>query len=173
MGVQCCSNEFGKELCDALSTNSLSFKLDPTGIFTDSASFIDIIPECTNVSVGYFNEHTVQEIQNMTFLENLCKAVVSCDWKSLGVHRKLLNDIESFGKHKKLGAELKRTVFYNHDNMSVESDVLSFEFDVTDADFEHLDTDLFKLQTVLRKSGLNPETTKLKLSQNKIKIEVR
>jgi len=173
MGVQCCSNEFGRQLCEQLSKNGLSLKLDPTGIFTDSASFIDIIPECTNVSVGYFNEHTVQELQNMTYLENLCKSAVSCDWEGLEVHRKIANDVESFGKHKKLGQELKRTVFYNHDNMSVEEDIFSFEFDITDADFEHLDSDLFKLQGVLRKNGLNPETTKLQLLQNKIKIDVK
>jgi hypothetical protein len=174
MGVQCCSNEFGKELCDALSTNGLAFKLDPTGIFTDSASFIDQIPECTNISVGYFNEHTVQEFQNMTHLENLCKAAVSCDWKSLGVHRKLDSNIDEFGKHKKVGQELTRTMFYNHDRMSVENEVLSFEFEITDAEYEHLDSDLYKMVNIMKRNGVNisPET-KVKLSQNKIKIEVK
>ena len=31
----------------------LLYATDPTGIFTDTANFVDIIPECTNISCGY------------------------------------------------------------------------------------------------------------------------
>jgi hypothetical protein len=68
LGRQCCSNEFGTGLCNAYNAHGLNLSLDNGGIYTDSASFIDDIPECTNVSVGYLNEHTGREQQNMTFL---------------------------------------------------------------------------------------------------------
>ena len=83
----CCSSEFANSLCSQLNSNGISMRPDPTGIFTDSANFIDKIPECTNISVGYFDEHTHREHQNITFLEKLCKAVVKCKWDKLIVAR--------------------------------------------------------------------------------------
>jgi hypothetical protein len=50
-----------------------------------SASFIDDIPECTNISVGYNFEHT--ETQNITYLDRLAKASVNVDWSSLPTAR--------------------------------------------------------------------------------------
>jgi hypothetical protein len=174
MGSQCCSNEFALQICDEMSKNGLSMKIDPTGVFTDSASFMDIIPECTNISVGYFNEHTHQEMQNLTFLEKLCKASIGCDWKGLTVHRKLTSDVSQFGKHKKLGQELKRAVFYNHDKMDVDNDILFFEFEVIDVNYEHLDSDLYKMINVMKRNGANiSPDTKVSLFQNKIKIDVK
>jgi len=169
MGVECCSNEFAQEICNKLSNSGLKLSLDNTGIFTDSANFIDLIPECTNISVGYFDEHTHNEMQNITFLEMLCKAVVSCDWKSLKVHRKLEYDFESFGSHKKIANELKRVYFSNRTKMNVEDGIFSFEFEITDTDFESLDRDLTKLQNIIKKYGGGPET-KLNFTKNKIKI---
>jgi hypothetical protein len=85
----CCSDEFAKDLASQLNKANLSFNFrpDPTGIFTDSACFIELIPECTNISVGYFSEHQVVEKQDIRFLKNLCEAVVKVDWESLSVMR--------------------------------------------------------------------------------------
>jgi hypothetical protein len=146
--------------------------LDPTGVFTDSANFIDLIPECTNISVGYFNEHTHQEMENMTFLEKLCKASVACDWAGMTVHRKMSSDLESFGKYKKLASDLKKSVFYNYDTLTPKDDGFSFDFEISDVDFEHLDTDLYKLQNLLKKNGVDTNR-KLSLSKNRIKIEIK
>lgn len=86
---ECCSNEFAKSLSKELNSKDLSFNFRPdnTGIFTDSASFIDDIPECTNISVGYFSEHQVTEKQDILFLVNLCEAVIKVDWESLPIRR--------------------------------------------------------------------------------------
>lgn len=170
MGVQCCSDSFAKQICDQMT--DLKLNLDPTGVFTDSANFIDHIPECTNISVGYFNEHTHQEMQNLTYLEKLCKASVTLDWSGLTVHRKLSTDLESFGKHKNLAKELKKATFYNYDEISSEDDTLNFELEVSDVDFEHLDSDLYRLQTILKKNGVNPNS-KLNLTGNRINIKVQ
>jgi len=169
MGVQCCSNEFAQQICDQMSKSGLKLSLDPTGVFTDSANFIEQINECTNISVGYFNEHTHQEMQNMTYLESLCKAAVSCDWSGIKVHRKLADESETFKKYPQLVKELKRTNFYNFDTMRTEDDKFIFEMEVSDNNFEHLKTDLMTLQSLLLKNKIQ---TNLKFSGDKIKIEI-
>jgi hypothetical protein len=85
----CCSNEFAFELSKRLNSvdNSFKFKPDPTGIFTDSAKFMDLVPECTNISVGYYDEHTLKERQDIVFLKKLCNAVSKIDWESLPIKR--------------------------------------------------------------------------------------
>ena len=86
---QCCSDEFAEALADQLNKKNLTFNFapDPTGVVTDSASFMNDIPECTNISVGYFSEHRVNETQDIKFLNNLCEAVVKVDWESLPIVR--------------------------------------------------------------------------------------
>lgn len=88
-GSRCCSDTFGtalaKELNDAETT--FSYKNDPTGIYTDSAQFVKIYPECTNISVGYYSEHTYNERQNIEHLAKLADACLKVDWVSLPVER--------------------------------------------------------------------------------------
>ena len=84
---RCCSDNFAEKLVSEFNKSDMEFKLDDTGIMTDSASFMSKIPECTNISVGYFNEHTVNEIQNIVFLKKLCDACVIIDWESLPTER--------------------------------------------------------------------------------------
>lgn len=86
---ECCSNEFAQELSNRLNlTNkSFNFRPDPTGIYTDSAQFVDIIPECTNISVGYYGEHSSSEKQDIEFLKKLCSSVIKIDWESLPIVR--------------------------------------------------------------------------------------
>lgn len=82
---RCCSDEFAISLKSEINKNGLKFDLDDTGIVTDSASFMGQIPECTNISVGYFNEHTTREMQDIGFLIKLCSAVSGVDWESLPI----------------------------------------------------------------------------------------
>lgn len=84
---RCCSDQFAVELSKQLSVDRLDFRPDETGICTDSIQYQDFIPECTNISVGYFNEHTGKEIQNIFFLELLGDAVLKVDWENLPVVR--------------------------------------------------------------------------------------
>lgn len=81
---RCCSDKFAQTLSSQLK---LGFRPDSTGIMTDSASFMDDIPECTNISVGYFNEHTVNEFQDIAFLYRLSQAVSLVDWENLPTER--------------------------------------------------------------------------------------
>lgn len=77
---RCCSDEFALALGDALN-----MKHEPCqfGSFTDSANYTRIIPECTNVSVGYFLEHTEKESLDTTYLEELINALIRVDFDSL------------------------------------------------------------------------------------------
>jgi hypothetical protein len=60
---------------------------DNTGVYTDTAEFTDIIPECTNISCGYYFEHTAKEELDMVHFEQLAAAIVQIDWDSLPTER--------------------------------------------------------------------------------------
>ena len=66
----CCSPEFANELCNRLNNSKYGLEMEPdnTGILTDSAQFVDLIPECTNISVGYYREHTNEECLDLSYL---------------------------------------------------------------------------------------------------------
>lgn len=87
LGGRCCSIAFVNSLVDEFAKTGMVFKEDTTGVYTDSAVFSDIIPECTNLSVGYFNEHTEAEFQNMTYLEMLVDATEKINWEALNINR--------------------------------------------------------------------------------------
>jgi len=86
---RCCSDEFAKDLCSKLNSTGFGLAMVPdnTGILTDSAQFMSLISECTNISVGYYDEHTFREKQDIDHLYKLCKSVVSIDWESLPIVR--------------------------------------------------------------------------------------
>ena len=93
---RCCSDEFGKILAGRLSSTSdkLMLDIDNTGIMTDSAKFMGLVQECTNISVGYYNEHTFKECQNIDYLQILCNAVVEIDWETLPIARDIHEEID-------------------------------------------------------------------------------
>jgi putative aminopeptidase FrvX len=84
---RCCSDIFADALCKEFNKHGLNLRKDDTGIFTDSANFVNRIQECTNISVGYFHEHTKREFQNITYLEQFCEAVLNIDWEKLPSHK--------------------------------------------------------------------------------------
>lgn len=86
-GIRCCSDEFANKLSSNLSKYNMDFKLDDSGVYTDSAEFTSIISECTNISVGYYNEHTKIESQDIKHLELLAIACSKIDWEELPTKR--------------------------------------------------------------------------------------
>lgn len=80
---RCCSDEFAIGIQSEFSKNGLEMILDTGGVWTDSAEFTDIIPECTNISVGYYREHSTEEYQDIVYLQKLCDVVIKVDWESL------------------------------------------------------------------------------------------
>ncbi len=84
---RCCSDAFADNLAKELNKSGLKYKKDDTGVYTDSAEFTDIIPECTNLSVGYYREHTHNESQDIKHLEKLAEACLLVNWESLVTKR--------------------------------------------------------------------------------------
>lgn len=83
MGERTASNEFASALISEYKDAGLTFKADDGGSFTDTYSFIDTIPECTNISVGYFNQHSPGETQDAEFLVDVAEASTLIDWENL------------------------------------------------------------------------------------------
>lgn len=77
------------EFCDALAgqlnaaDETFMYMTSPDGVFTDTANLVDHVVECTNVSVGYFQQHGPNERQDIDFLKRLADAVLKVDWESL------------------------------------------------------------------------------------------
>jgi hypothetical protein len=60
---------------------------DDSGIYTDTAEFVDVIPECTNISVGYMYEHSDKEELNIHHFTALADAVLTLPWDTLPTDR--------------------------------------------------------------------------------------
>ena len=77
----CCSDAFAHALCEQLGEN---FCPDPTGTVTDALCLHEMVPNYTNISVGYHDEHTQNETVDSRFLlDVLVPAVLAVDWESL------------------------------------------------------------------------------------------
>jgi len=83
-GGRCCSNELATALGEAIGGG---YTKDPTGMFTDSALYTDIIGECTNLSVGYDHQHTRRENQSLGHAQWLLEALSKVDFAGLPLQR--------------------------------------------------------------------------------------
>jgi hypothetical protein len=71
------SVKFAAALADVLNKAKMDYKPCPSGVFTDTANYAHIIPECTNVSVGYDSEHTPAETLDVWHVECLRSALIT------------------------------------------------------------------------------------------------
>ena len=95
-GSRCASDSFGMALSVALSEahNGLLYAPSAYGVFTDTANFTHLIPECTNVSVGYYNEHSNNEKLDLHHLKKLAEAVIKVDWEALPTERSITESLQ-------------------------------------------------------------------------------
>lgn len=82
-GGECCSIEFAVTLGKALGMGHKP----AAGVFTDSANYMGLIPECSNISIGYMHEHTTGEKLDTLYLEALIERLCAVDWDTLPVER--------------------------------------------------------------------------------------
>jgi hypothetical protein len=61
----------------------MGHELDDTGVYTDTAELFGLVPNCTNVSVGYLNEHSKNETLNWPYIANLRDKLIVADWSKL------------------------------------------------------------------------------------------
>ena len=85
MGFRTASDAFANSFADALSMPQL--KPDTGGSYTDSNEYAEIVPECTNISVGYYSQHSTTESQDLAYLEKLVYALENADWSKLVYER--------------------------------------------------------------------------------------
>jgi hypothetical protein len=151
-----CSDEFANSLCQELINQGLHYELDNTGAFTDSANFINVINECTNISVGYFKEHTTGEYVNITFLEQLCKACINIDWENLTINRKIGYNREIVERHYDMLKEFKSLSFYNEVKLKAFNDRIFMQLKTVESPFMENYEDVSTLNTLFRKYDMNP-----------------
>jgi hypothetical protein len=86
-GGRCCSNTFAEALSDQLNDQGMLYMPCDGGVYTDTAEFIRLIPECTNLSVGYKYQHGDREEQDVKYLQVLAEALVAVNWDKLPTER--------------------------------------------------------------------------------------
>jgi hypothetical protein len=84
-GGRCCSDAFAYSLGNALG---MGHRPDDGGSFTDTANYTDLIGECTNLSVGYYDEHRAHESLDCSYLMELRDRLCELDGRDLIVERK-------------------------------------------------------------------------------------
>lgn len=82
-GRRCCSTAFVDSIAPMLPPG---YKGHP-GVWTDTGVYIDVVPECTNLSVGYSGQHGSGEIQSLPHAYALLEALLKFDASRLVVGR--------------------------------------------------------------------------------------
>ena len=85
MGQRTASDAFAKSFADALSMPKL--RPDSGGVYTDSNEYANVVSECTNISVGYYCQHSSSESQDLVHLKELRDALIDADWSKLVFER--------------------------------------------------------------------------------------
>jgi hypothetical protein len=88
-GQRCCSDAFSDALAKALNDASpgLTMAGRKAGGVTDTSKYTSLISECTNVGVGYWQQHGPNETLDYGHLVRLRDACIRVDWTTLPVER--------------------------------------------------------------------------------------
>ena len=78
------SDAFGSSIAAQLPSR---FKNDPTGVLTDTKIYMSIVPECSNISVGYENEHHPDETLCVNHLFELRDYMIKIDASKFVIER--------------------------------------------------------------------------------------
>ncbi len=92
---RCCSDEFAAVLAGKLGQG---WRPDDTGVFTDTANYVGIIPECTNLSIGYEANHGPREVLDVNHLLRLRDTLIEKDFHDLPVIR-IASDEDDYSGH--------------------------------------------------------------------------
>ncbi len=113
-GVRTASDEFAWSLAGVLGGGK--YRPDDSGSYTDTNEYAHIIPECTNLSVGYRAQHTQYEEQDVRYLIALRDRLVSADWSKLVIAR----DPADYEYRDPYGAAYGTPDFYDMHNLTME-----------------------------------------------------
>lgn len=84
---RCASDKWAQALADQLNQHGLDYAPSDGGIFTDTSNLARLIPECSNISVGYEHEHSGNETLDVAHLLNLRDTVLKVRWSALPIER--------------------------------------------------------------------------------------
>lgn len=97
-GQRCASDEFCLALIEQLKDEAHPFLLDDGGSYTDSYAFRGLVPECINLSVGYYDQHSRDESQDVPFATWLANRLIQVKWDELPtVRTPVLHDEDEGG----------------------------------------------------------------------------
>jgi len=107
----CCSNEFADYLIEEFRLQGIEFKKDPNAYYTDTAAFLNTIPEITNISAGGWGEHTKNEKTLITYTESVAIAASNINWENLPVVRKpfKVTTLDKIKKFENINKDFKKT----------------------------------------------------------------
>ena len=115
MGRMCCSMDFAKKIADEFDIRGIKWDEDGGfGYYTDTAVFMDVIPECTNISAGGFNEHYNTEWVDLNYTYEVYKAAIDVNWENLPTLRELE---ERFHEEETNGVVDKYKIFLMNKNL--------------------------------------------------------
>lgn len=81
------SDAFATSLGALLAPAGLTMRADDTGVYTDTCEYATLVPECTNLSVGFTHEHTPDETLDTRHAMRLLNALCTVDLSVLAVER--------------------------------------------------------------------------------------
>lgn len=84
---QTCSDKFALALACSIGMGHVP---SDHGVFTDSKEYSLLVPECTNIAVGYANAHSRNETLDLSYLSTLVDHLIPVDWDLLPVDRDIM-----------------------------------------------------------------------------------
>lgn len=129
MGRMCCSPEFAESIASEFDIKGIKWdSAKGFGYYTDTAVFMDIIPECTNISAGGFLEHHLEEWVDLNYTYQVYLAAKEINWERLPVFRKLEN---RFSDDRSVRNKLLNYIGFNSDKIVKEIDNLMSMIDLS------------------------------------------
>ena len=88
-GAQCASKAFANSLALELfrASDERLIYSPAHGVYTDTAEYVSLVPECTNLSVGYDGEHTANETLDVEHAIRLLNALRLFDETALVIEK--------------------------------------------------------------------------------------
>lgn len=87
-GARTASDAFARSLADELNLQpDLFYAPDDGGVFTDTNEYRQLIPECSNISVGYYGAHSPDERVDTVHVLRLLEVLCQLDQSKLVVER--------------------------------------------------------------------------------------
>lgn len=98
-GMRCASDKFCTALAKALNDvhpTYFSYAPSDRGVFTDTKVYRGVIDECTNLGVGYENQHGNDEFLNYAHALLLREAACRINWEALPIDRDAKKDADMY-----------------------------------------------------------------------------